>query len=339
MLFNLQTPVESASSSSQQQQIQLDDLNNVSELEDISLGQFDPNVFNATTIYQSNNNSVGKNDPIVLYVNGQPITGNFNIETLPIESASNDEAIIEESPSRSHTLEEKVDALIQKVDGLNQKFAQFDVVSKKVDRLTEFMMNVEKLISDSSKSVQPTQTEQQEEDFSEFSQLKPAESAAELQLIENTLGNPDYCNKLFRFIKKNQSLDGKGNGKSIARYIIRFLMKPDACLNYTWKGQQRKGQSNPNLSFKSGFPKLIEFINRVACAGDISFALNKTEKIIETVLRNKHVDMKTPSDEPTPIRITPTDPQKECTPTDPQKECTTPTESTQKAPVFHSVIN
>lgn len=201
-----------------------------------------------------------------------------NIQTLPVQAGG----------ANSFEFEKKIDILIQKVDQMNEKMAKFDVLSAKVDKLTEFMINLEKLISD-SKAGRP-QDEQMDEDFAEFDAMKPAESATDLESLETLLADTEYADKLFRFIKKNKSLDGKGNGKTIARYAIRLLMKPEACFEYTWKGQQRKGQSNPNLCFKTTFPKFIDFVNRVACTGDIKFVMEKTHSVIETFLRNKHAE-------------------------------------------------
>lgn len=263
-------------------------------LEDIF--NFDPDIYLA----DASNNSMdttaapgpSSNEPLIIYtVNEQgqiaaaPTTNNSNvvynsmfenIQTLPAQM---------DCPN-AFEFEKKVDILIQKVDQMNEKFAKFDVLAAKVDKLTEFMINIEKLISD-SKSGRP-QDEQTDEDFSEFDGMKPAESGTELESLETLLADTEYADKLFRFIKKNKSLDGKGNGKTISRYTIRLLMKPDACFKYTWKGQQRKGQQNPNLCFKTTFPKFIDFVNRIACAGDIKFAMDKTQSVIETFLRNKH---------------------------------------------------
>lgn len=213
------------------------------------------------------------NDPNVLYD-----TFYENIETLPVQMEG----------VNSLDFAKKIDIITQKVDQMNEKMEKFDVLSAKVDKLVEFMINLEKLISD-SKAGRP-QDEEKEEDFSEFDAMKPAENAKELASLETLLTDTEYADKLFRFIKKNKILDGKGNGKTIARYAIRLLVKPDACFEYTWKGQQRKGQVNPNQCFKTTFPKFIDFINRVACAGDIKFVMDKTHSVIETFLRNKHAE-------------------------------------------------
>lgn len=183
-------------------------------------------------------------------------------------------------------VEAKIEILTAKVDKLLENNAKFDTLIAKVDKLTEFMMNLEKIISGTK--IGCPQDEEVDEDYPELDAMKPAESVDELQALETLLSDTEYADKLLRSLKKKKSLDGEGDGKSITRYTVRLLVKPEACFAYTWKGQQRAGRQVQNQSFKSSFPKFIEFVNRVACAGDIKFALDKTHKVIESFLQNKH---------------------------------------------------
>lgn len=183
----------------------------------------------------------------------------------------------------------KLERIDKKVNGVDSKVNGFVA---NMDKCLNFMLNVEKLMSDRNTACSKMDSEDIQEDFSEFQHFSPAESKEELISLESLLADSHYMGKLSRYVKTIKFLDGKRNGDVIFRDLIRLFVQPNALIDYSWKGQSRQKTGKTLISFKASFPKFIELMNGLVCAADKDFVLEKTQVAFDKFLRQKNTELK-----------------------------------------------
>lgn len=161
-------------------------------------------------------------------------------------------------------------------------------VEKKVEECFDILLKFDKYqmsTNRASNNPQTSNTTTSKEDYSEFKGMKPATSAADLEKIEELLNKEDFRSKLIRFIKSIMKLDGKGDGGSIFRRLIRQFVAPEALTGYSWKGFRAL------KSFQQSFPNFISFVHTIVNEGDLFFVEESTSNAFSVYLRNKNTEI------------------------------------------------
>lgn len=122
--------------------------------------------------------------------------------------------------------------------------------------------------------------------------MEPARRSVDVEAIEYLVKNDGFRTKLTRYFQNSLKLNGKRDGGAIFRVVIRKLIDPIALSDYSWKGQKKPKSETTYVSFESGFPSLINFVNSIVCLGDSEHVLEKTEELFKGFLKNKCTEAK-----------------------------------------------
>ncbi|XP_062550280.1 uncharacterized protein LOC134215037 [Armigeres subalbatus] len=165
-----------------------------------------------------------------------------------------------------------------------------------LEKVVEFMANVNRLFETKKPSKISEGEQKKFEDFSEFEQLLPISTENKLKELDLQLNNQHYADKLYRFFETIFKLNGKREGKSFFRNLIRKLVEPSVLTPFSWLGNTRskKGEAPvvKNKSFKQDFPTLILFVSRILRSADFEFSAEDTEVAFGQFLRQKNTELK-----------------------------------------------
>lgn len=173
--------------------------------------------------------------------------------------------------------------------------ARFDGMEQRVDQLVSFAANMDKFMSMKNSSTIISKTRPEPEDFEEIRELLPIMSEEEMQMLEQKLKNKQFADKLFRFFHTEYNLNGKRDGKSFFKTIVRRMVAPTLLQPFSWTGGSRKTPDNiaftPNRSFRDTFQCLVQFVQRVVFAADMDHTSEQTDSCFSLFLRQKKVEI------------------------------------------------
>lgn len=188
----------------------------------------------------------------------------------------------------------KLSKLTTEVGKINDRL---DVQEGLLVKVTEFMANFNKLLSmKNSNNVTLTPT-RQEEDFSEYENMAKIDSDQSFKAFDQSLADPAYSGKFFRYLHSIYSLNGKRDSGPLFRTLIRRLITPNVLIPYSWMGNKRTkkgstGDSGQNINFQETFPNFIKLMHQVFLAADCSNTREQNEKLFKNLLRYKNLELK-----------------------------------------------
>nr|XP_029724571.1 uncharacterized protein LOC115264702 [Aedes albopictus] len=173
--------------------------------------------------------------------------------------------------------------------------SRLDGVEKRVDQLIVFSASMDKFMS--TKQTSAAKKRPEPEDFTDIRQLWPLLSEDELLQLEQNLKNKPYADKLFRYFDSEYNLNGKREGKSFFKNVVRKIIAPTLLQPFSWTGCSRKSGTDesapftPNRSFRDTFPSVVQFVQRITCAADMDHTLEDTASCFSLFLRQKRTEM------------------------------------------------
>lgn len=169
--------------------------------------------------------------------------------------------------------------------------ARFDGMEQRVDQLVSLAANMDKFMSMKNSSTIISKTRPEPEDFEEIRELLPIMSEEEMQMLEQKPKNKQFADKLFRFFHTEYNLNGKRDGKSFFKTIVRRMVAPTLLQPFSWTGGSRKTPDNiaftPNRSFRDTFQCLVQFVQRVVLTADMDHTSEQTDSCFILFLRQK----------------------------------------------------
>lgn len=174
---------------------------------------------------------------------------------------------------------------------------RLDAIEGILSQLMNFMANFDKFMQLRKNDDDFPSTCKQNEDFTEFEDLPKIDCDDALKALEQSLGNPPFADRYFRYFHTMYSLNGKRESAPFFRQLIRKLIMPVVFLPYSWKGNKRtheaaSSKSGKHVSFEASYPELIKFIYRLVHAADLSHTREHNEKLFKDLLRYKNTEFK-----------------------------------------------
>ncbi|XP_065079183.1 uncharacterized protein LOC135702108 [Ochlerotatus camptorhynchus] len=178
---------------------------------------------------------------------------------------------------------------------------RLDRIEKNLNKILFFMADIEKYFKmkqQESKTHEEKQPKQKRstEDFSEFKAILPIKTVQDLMSIESKLEIQSFSEKLYQYFEVMYNLNGKREGHSFFRNLIRKMIDISVLMPFSWLGNTRSKNGEPpveqNRNFKRTFPRLINFIGSVLRAADFEYTIEDTEKAFSDFLRHKNTEMK-----------------------------------------------
>ncbi|XP_065078477.1 uncharacterized protein LOC135701563 [Ochlerotatus camptorhynchus] len=178
---------------------------------------------------------------------------------------------------------------------------RLDRIEKNLNKILFFVADIEKYFKmkqQESKTHEEKQPKQKRstEDFSEFKAILPIKTVQDLMSIESKLEIQSFSEKLYQYFEVMYNLNGKREGHSFFRNLIRKMIDISVLMPFSWLGNTRSKNGEPpveqNRNFKRTFPRLINFIGSVLRAADFEYTIEDTEKAFSDFLRHKNTEMK-----------------------------------------------
>ncbi|XP_055548959.1 uncharacterized protein LOC129732266 [Wyeomyia smithii] len=204
------------------------------------------------------------------------------------EHSNTDEIINLNEPNNNDVIKAKHTVTLEEID---QRLKRIEAWLQKV---VSFMADVSKFMELKAESTPALAAKKKKENFDQMEILFPIEDDEKLKLIENSLNENSFFEKLSRFVSSQYDLNGKRDGKAFFKVLIRKMITPNVLIPYSWVGNSRQSchVHEPNKGFKKMFPNMVKFFENVTCEADYAFTTESVHKAFSDFLRQKHTEMK-----------------------------------------------
>ncbi|XP_062550293.1 uncharacterized protein LOC134215052 [Armigeres subalbatus] len=202
---------------------------------------------------------------------GAGVNSTINVTDIPNENCP---------PTASITLED-----------IDQRLTRMEACLQKI---FSFIADVSKYLEMRKEAVAPAASKRKKEDFEEVEKLFPINDDQQLQSFESSLKDAVFNGKMMRYVSTQYDLNGKRNGKTFIKILIRRLIAPNVLLPYSWMGNSRRihQDQNPNKGFKKSYPNIVIFFENITYEADYSSTTEGVHKAMGDHLRHKHTEMK-----------------------------------------------
>ncbi|XP_062562278.1 uncharacterized protein LOC134225871 [Armigeres subalbatus] len=202
----------------------------------------------------------------------------MNDETVPINTKIND---VEDTKDGRCEVLKSIDERLTRIESCLQKITLF---MADVSKFMEIRKDTHESISSSKMKM---------ENFQEVEMLFPIDDDGKLKSMEMSLCNPSFSEKISRYFSIQYDLNGKRDGKAMFKILIRKMITPAVLLPYSWMGNSKKNRQNqePNKGFKTSFPNIVIFFEKILREADIAFTNEAVHKAFGDHLRQKYTEM------------------------------------------------
>lgn len=163
-----------------------------------------------------------------------------------------------------------------------------DKILQQTTRIEKFIENFVREKGDVEPSVSTAHVNTEE--FDDLDNNLPIKTVEQLDEFEKRLSDEIYKSRFIRFLSSKFTMNGFVNGATFFTEAIRFLIRPNVFLSYSWKGQKRDGVSQ--TSFETKHKVFVDFFKKIVRIADKSKSSDDVNGMFANVFRYKKQNAK-----------------------------------------------